>query len=567
VGWSSERSVVAGFGLGLAILVAMVVVSYREIRLLQEATQRLARGHEALLEIDRLLAAMTDAETATRGYVLTGDEKHLAPYHVAATSLDERLRRLGELIGAQPTQLELLELLARRIRESLEVLRETIDARAKLGPEGTWKSLLTAKGKERMDAFRRGVAAMQTAEQDVVRRRTAEQATSLQQVILTLLSGGTLAFLLVALSGALLRRDITRRKRANEALQRATVKLTGWADSMEQRGRELPLLGEMGEILQGCRVSDEAYRVVGRFAPQLFPGAGGELGMLTPAKDQVEGVASWGSSAERNHTFPPGACWALKRRALHAVEDPETGTVCAHVARGLAVGYVCIPLLAHGEVLGVLHVEDAPDTAGPSATPRHVREAKRQLAVSVAQHIALAFSNLRLQEALRQQAIRDPLTDLFNRRYMEESLEREISRATRRGTPLGIIMLDIDYFKRFNDTYGHDAGDSLLRVVAGFLKTHVRGEDIPCRYGGEEFTLILPGAPLEVSAQRAEQLRKGIEGLRPEHEGRPLGSVTLSLGVAVFPDHGATGDAVIRAADAALYRAKQAGRNRVAVAG
>ena len=563
--WSSERSVAAGFGLGLAILVAMVVNVYHDIGRLNEATGRIAHAHDVLTELDRLLAAVTDAETGIRGYVLTGDEHHLASYHVATTSLDERLRRLGESVATNPTQRELLELLASRVRDTLDVLRETIDSRARLGADGAWKVVLTGKGKQRTDALRRTIVTMQTAEQDLLRRRTADQTAGVQQVIVTVLAGGTFAFVLVALAGILVRRDIGRRKRADEALQRATVKLTGWADALDQRGREVPLLGEMGDLLQGCRAPQEAYTIVWRFAPQLFPGANGILAIMTPEKDRVESVATWGTAVERDQTFAPNACWALRRRALHTVEDPDHGTVCAHVGRRLAAGYVCIPLLAHGELLGVLHVEDPADGAG--GVPKHVREAKRQLAVSVAQHVALALSNLRLREALRQQAIRDPLTDLFNRRYMEESLEREISRASRRGTPLGIIMLDIDHFKRFNDTYGHDAGDSLLRAVAGFIKTHIRGEDIPCRYGGEEFTLILPGAPLDSSAQRAEQLRRGIEALRAEHEGQPLGSVTLSFGVAVFPEHGPTGDAVIRAADVALYRAKQEGRNRVVVAG
>ncbi|MFZ1629601.1 MAG: GGDEF domain-containing protein, partial [Anaerolineae bacterium] len=178
-----------------------------------------------------------------------------------------------------------------------------------------------------------------------------------------------------------------------------------------------------------------------------------------------------------------------------------------------------------------------------------------------------ALANLRLRETLRSQAIRDPLTGLFNRRYMEETLTREVHRAARRGTTLGIIMLDIDHFKRFNDSYGHQAGDALLRALGSYLQERTRGEDIVCRYGGEEFTLILPETPLSVLEQRADQLRVGITRLQVEHYRAMIGPVTLSAGVAIFPDHGLTGDAVLRAADTALYRAKTEGRNRIFTAG
>jgi diguanylate cyclase (GGDEF)-like protein len=184
----------------------------------------------------------------------------------------------------------------------------------------------------------------------------------------------------------------------------------------------------------------------------------------------------------------------------------------------------------------------------------------------VAEHIALALANLKLQETLRDQAIRDPLTGLFNRRYMEESLEREVSRAGRSGIPVGVIMLDIDHFKHFNDTFGHEAGDTLLGALGNFLRAHIRGGDIACRYGGEEFTLILPDASFDATRDRAEQLREAVTKLNVLHRGETLGPITLSLGVATFPEHGSIGQAVLLAADGALYRAKHEGRNRVVVA-
>ena len=173
---------------------------------------------------------------------------------------------------------------------------------------------------------------------------------------------------------------------------------------------------------------------------------------------------------------------------------------------------------------------------------------------------------MQLREELQNRSIRDPLTGLYNRRYLEESLEREINRARRNQHSVGVIMIDIDHFKRFNDTFGHDAGDAVLQEVGKLLKSSLRSSDIACRYGGEEMTLILPEACLENTRKRAEEVRQLIKQINLEHKRQSLGPVTASLGVACFPEHGTTGFSVIHVADTALYQAKKRGRDRVVVA-
>jgi diguanylate cyclase (GGDEF)-like protein len=225
--------------------------------------------------------------------------------------------------------------------------------------------------------------------------------------------------------------------------------------------------------------------------------------------------------------------------------------------------------MAQGRALGVLHLQDGPNGMGigqPDRIWKHLNEStKQQLAVIMAEHIALSLTNLKLRENLHNQAIHDPLTGLFNRRHMEEFLRREIYRAERKGATLGIIMLDIDDFKQFNDTFGHAAGDTLLRKLGAFLKAHIRRTDIACRYGGEEFMLIFPESSLEDTRQRAEQLREEVKHLNVQHDGQSLSAITLSLGVAAFPGQNPTVEAILRAADLALYRAKNEGRDRVVI--
>lgn len=361
---------------------------------------------------------------------------------------------------------------------------------------------------------------------------------------------GNLRFTIVMLE------NITERKRAERDLVETNERLSVWVEELEQRTREITLLGELGELLQACRTTSEAYGVVGPMAAQMFPRTGGVLAVVTEDGTALEAVASWGGAM-----LPaPSAiddCWAIRRSRVHVVTNVVDGLVCRHLADWIDRPYLCVPIMAHGELIGLFTVFF--EGVGGKI------ENQRRLAVTVGEHIGLAVANLRLQETLRSQSIRDPLTGLFNRRYMEESLEREMRRAARGQQPVGIIMVDLDHFKDFNDRHGHGAGDALLQAVGQLLQRSIRAEDIACRYGGEEFTLILPDASLAEARQRAEYLCDLARRLTFAYAGQTLGPVSMSAGVAIFPNHGPTADTVLRAADLALYSAKAEGRNRVVV--
>jgi diguanylate cyclase (GGDEF)-like protein len=220
-------------------------------------------------------------------------------------------------------------------------------------------------------------------------------------------------------------------------------------------------------------------------------------------------------------------------------------------------------MVAQGSSLGILTIVDRVfcDESGSPITSR-----KTKLASVFAEQMSLAFANLQLRDTLKYQSVRDPLTGLFNRRHMEEVLERELLRAARKSTTATLLMIDIDHFKRFNDTYGHEAGDLLLRELGSVLRDQVRGGDVACRYGGEEFLLIMGETDIELACRRAENLREKTAALQLHYRGQVLRRITLSIGVAGFPAHGNTAAKLISAADEALYRAKREGRDRVLVA-
>ena len=352
--------------------------------------------------------------------------------------------------------------------------------------------------------------------------------------------------------------DISERKQVEEELYEVNQQLTTRLNELNQRTQEITLLSEMGGLFQACRRTEEGYGVVSQMALQLFPRESGAL-FIKEANQQLTQTISWGTAVSTSNQtfFWSDECWALRRGRIHAVEDTRRGLICKHVQDDLVpASYVCIPMIAQGASVGVLHLRNG---LGEGSLP----VSKQQLALTVAEQIGMALANLNLQETLQNQSVRDPLTGLFNRRYLEEALERETRRVSRNGRSIGIIMLDIDHFKLFNDNYGHEMGDRVLKEVANFLQSSIRGEDFACRYGGEEFILVLPEISAEDALFRAEVIRQNIKELNLELDRFKLEQITLSAGVAVYSGGGETAENTIRLADAALYRAKQQGRDKV----
>ncbi len=348
------------------------------------------------------------------------------------------------------------------------------------------------------------------------------------------------------------------------AEREARHSLAGRVDTLvAERTREVELLRQLSELLQACATPDEAHGIMGQLCGRLFPDASGAI-LVTPAsRDGLWAVAVWGPPlAGGRERFQLDDCWALRRGRVYRVDDGQASPACLHLGEPTPPAFVCVPLAAQGETLGLFTL------AVPPGVPVEggLGEARVRLAVTVAEQFALALANVRLRETLQGQSIRDPLTGLFNRRYMEETLDRELSRAEREHRPLSLILLDIDRFKHFNDSFGHEAGDIILSSLGALLRSASRAGDVACRYGGEEFVLILPAASLVDAQRRAEEIREAIRGLRVTHEGRPLEPVRCSMGVAAFPEHGGVGSALLRAADAALYRAKREGRDQVVLA-
>lgn len=371
-----------------------------------------------------------------------------------------------------------------------------------------------------------------------------------------------------------LSREIDERTRGAQALRHSNAQLQMLVAELGLRAKARAALNEVGSVLGVCNSLEEGFNAIVGHIPTVFPHGNGCLYWFGGEGEQGRSVASWGAPSASATTLSVADCWALRRGRAHHLERGSSGVPCEHLRHAPSEGCVCVPLQSGKRLLALLYWEAPRSQAGaPDAAIAREREVTwRNWVVTVGEFLQLAVANLVLRQTLEAQVRRDPLTDLYNRRYMEEALERELRRAERSQRPMGLIMMDLDHFKAYNDGFGHHAGDLLLVAVANCLRSHVRAGDIVCRYGGEEFLAILPETSLELVVQRAEHLRSTVaeqmaELLTKERTGETRAPVTMSLGVAVYPAHGDSAVDLIRAADAALYRAKRLGRNRVEVAG
>lgn len=355
-------------------------------------------------------------------------------------------------------------------------------------------------------------------------------------------------------------RNVTALKQSEQALFQLNAELENRVADLAQRHAEMVILNEISDFLQAAATVEEACCIITNLVEDLFPHCAGGIFITRESRNRLENINTFGPAVLPSQVvFNPHHCWALRRGQVHHVEADRASLRCQHIPDDTTLATtLCVPMIAQGETLGLLYLA----TENPAA----LDDLKQQLARTLAEQVGMAIANLKLKETLKHQSIRDPLTGLYNRRYLEETLTQEIVRAERKQHSIGVIMLDIDHFKRLNDTFGHDIGDFVLQLVAKLLRENVRKSDIVCRYGGEEMTIILPEATLAETEAHAEALRHALTQINPHHQGQSLGMLTASFGVAAFPNHGNTPETLIKAADTVLYQAKAAGRNQVLTA-
>ncbi|OUJ14148.1 diguanylate cyclase [Acetobacter okinawensis] len=547
--------------------------------------------------VSETLSDLREAQAEERGYLLTTDPSFAKDFDDRVAAALSKVNMLEQLVQDNPVQHERAQSLQIATNERIDTLTKQI-ALARQGRfEEARSRVILGQGRVDMAIIVQKAEEIRQTEQEqlIAREATAKAHVSWNRklvlggcLIIVLLVNGLLYLVLNGMrrSVSLIVRAMAdfgngnraarvddkmgctefdmlaqgyntmaeRMDAAMQAQEASDHKLLQANAELKRNNEAMELLGEMAHRLQAARTSTELSAIICAFVPRVLPNIPGALYTYNHTTNQLERIAQWGAIAVGCDVLHPSSCWALRLGQSHAVSTSGGDVVCQHVGKDVSI-YHCEPLFASGEVVGLLYLQSL------------VAEENRFRLVALVENIASALVNQNLQKNLLEQTIHDPLTGLYNRRHMEESLNAEIATASRNNTALGLIMADIDHFKHINDEFGHDAGDMVLRTIANEIQNSFRSDDIVCRFGGEEFLIITASHPLDALVQRVESLRDNLSRLELHYNGRTLGKITMSFGIAMWDKSlPAETAAIIRKADTALYQAKKDGRDRIIIA-
>jgi diguanylate cyclase (GGDEF)-like protein len=408
---------------------------------------------------------------------------------------------------------------------------------------------------------RETITLMQHAEAELLRERAVETGVEDYHGEIVGIGSTFFSLVIVVVLFGFLVKDLRQRRHYEKQIFETNDQLAGTIRALERRAREAELMTDSRNELQLCVNSQQAQESAARSLEKLLPATSGAICLINSSLQIVEIVASWNNPTAFLDGFSLESCCGLRSGRVRWRKPNQSAVHCRHfTAAGAPDHYVCLPMAAHGETLGMAYVEY------PSAGVAAMVEFQAPLLLEMIEMASMAIASLNLRSRLEQQSVRDGLTGLYNRHVLELGLDRELRRAVRQRTTVAVLMLDVDHFKKFNDDFGHEAGDSVLRQVAEILTHTMRGEDIICRYGGEEFVAILPDVSFEAALERAQHLRRVVSETRPLFRNEDRHGITVSIGVAMYPQHAETTETLLRAADRALYEAKHQGRDRIVAA-
>jgi diguanylate cyclase (GGDEF)-like protein len=543
--------ILAATGAALLTIAAGLLVYY-DMQSLISADQWVTHTEEVIASLQNAYLLVERVEYRIPLYELTRNEEQLNRARTAANQFDTVTVRIKYLVSDNANQTSNVNSLASCSTELIKAVGNI--------------TLVSALPEPAIQRCQQTIGRMLDQEQTLLKDRTARSQQSSIASIWTGIGFAALSLLTLLTLFAILLRDALHRQRIDKQAHQTNLNLSHSVRALEDRAGESELLTSARDELQLCVDVKQAYQSATNGFSRLLVGTSGSLCFINNSRQLVEVVSNWrrtaaghGGESLLEDVYSPESCCGLRsgqpRWRLPRVSEIH----CTHFAGNPPERYLCLPIVAHGNTMGVLCVQ-CHDDAAVELVNRHM-DGLRQLV----QFTGMAVATLNLRTKLENQSIRDSLTGLFNRHFMQISLERELARAARRKQSLAVFMLDLDQFKKFNDTYGHAAGDMVLKATADIFLASVRSEDIACRYGGEEFTIILPDITAASAWERAESVRQAVMNLRVPLEQEVYGDFSVSIGVALYPNDGEAADLLLRTADQALYRAKRLGRNQVAI--
>ena len=578
------------------LLVLAFLPVYQSSQQTSLANQQVAESYSIMADLNQLIQFIVDAQTAVRGYLLTGDDSFLEPYYQslsAVRALQQKMLNGPELTDQHRTILTAVSTGFAEWQNTVAKAQITTFRTNRSNQQATFAD----EGKQKIDVLKTLVDDLISVEYSRLEQRqqqsddAADDARSF--LMASMFFSLALAFVFASFTAFYTANSlnqitqVARAFAAGDLKQRANTKgkdefnilgtvFNQLAEQLQQmmhlekqQTQQLHLQVEklvkariedarqlklVGELLQSCQNEAEAADVVRISCQKIFNGSSGAL--FLSADDGFELASGWGTQRYEAH-FEHDSCWAVRRAKSHFYESNDTALQCDHL-HDHTEPVLCIPLLARGDLVGVLSIEPCLDFQSAASW----LEENQEGAANLAEQLALALMNIKLRDSLQEQSLRDALTGLYNRRQMDISFEDAFEEAEERTAPLSVLLIDIDHFKKLNDVHGHAVGDEALKLLADLLEDMFRGSDVACRFGGEEFVVLLPGADLATAVKRAEELRERCQSMTLFSDGKPL-NFTLSVGVAAIEEGMSQPDELLKRADDALYKAKNQGRNRV----
>ena len=578
------------------LLVLAFLPVYQSSQQTSLANQQVAESYSIMADLNQLIQFIVDAQTAVRGYLLTGDDSFLEPYYQslsAVRALQQKMLNGPELTDQHRTILTAVSTGFAEWQNTVAKAQITTFRTNRSNQQATFAD----EGKQKIDVLKSLVDDLISVEYSRLEQRqqqsddAADDARSF--LMASMFFSLALAFVFASFTAFYTANSlnqitqVARAFAAGDLKQRANTKgkdefnilgtvFNQLAEQLQQmmhlekqQTQQLHLQVEklvkariedarqlklVGELLQSCQNEAEAADVVRISCQKIFNGSSGAL--FLSADDGFELASGWGTQRYEAH-FEHDSCWAVRRAKSHFYESNDTALQCDHL-HDHTEPVLCIPLLARGDLVGVLSIEPCLDFQSAASW----LEENQEGAANLAEQLALALMNIKLRDSLQEQSLRDALTGLYNRRQMDISFQDAFEEAEERTAPLSVLLIDIDHFKKLNDVHGHAVGDEALKLLADLLEDMFRGSDVACRFGGEEFVVLLPGADLATAVKRAEELRERCQSMTLFSDGKPL-NFTLSVGVAALEEGMSQPDELLKRADEALYKAKNQGRNRV----
>ena len=566
----------------MLVLLCAVALLFYSYWMALHANRGTRRSLESIAQGEELLRHVTEMHMGVRGYIFTQQASLLAPYEQAAAAIPAELANLRDLESDSPSQVAEVDAIQNALtRWQADFANRTISRINRRTPVEV--PPLLAEGEKRLTPVHQMLAKLLEEDhaENIAGLRDEEQ--QMRRMLVVALGVAFLVGVIVLLVtrevAGLLVQPVRQLIEASERVSRGDfrVSLPAPADNefgilslsfshmtlaLRQEREEMAALNRYSEAVTQCTSEGEIcdhvlFAIRERFHPRQVI-----IFKLNPEENLLEAVATLLPLPEELHDWPviaePHNCKAVRTGRHFRVNDVSVEPPCPSkfVIPGEG-SYYCGPLIAGGVIIGAVRVEGLKDYWTPE---------RESLLESYLSGAASALSNLRLLETTKQQANVDELTGLYNRRFLEEYARKLLAMARRKGQPLGIIMMDLDHFKEFNDVYGHEVGDRILRHFAKTATQAMREANLAARYGGEEFVVILPETDAQGCLRLAERIRLAVERMVvPSGTEKPLPQVTVSLGIAVYPDHGQSLEELLQASDKALYESKRAGRNRSTV--